>query len=65
MKRLQTFAILMLAVFLVASCGVRPSQLEPPEGSDKKAYPRVYPNPATDPKPEPPPTMEQANEGYW
>ena len=32
----------------LASCGRRPSTLEPPAGADPTRFPRPYPNPAQD-----------------
>lgn len=41
----------MAALLVMAGCGVRPGRLAAPEGADPEAYPRTYPDPATDPPP--------------
>lgn len=39
---IRLFAALSLIVFL-ASCGVKPTRLDPPQDADPKAYPIYYP----------------------
>jgi len=41
---------LCLALGLLAGCGVKPSHVDPPQGAEADHFPRVYPDPATDPK---------------
>jgi hypothetical protein len=46
---------LVLALALAAAvggCGIKPSKLSPPPGVQKDSFPKTYPDPATDPKPE-------------
>jgi hypothetical protein len=42
--------VLCLMLSLTA-CGKKPSQVDPPPGVEEDAFPRIYPDPATDPKP--------------
>ena len=39
----------------LAACGKKPGHVDPPLGVDDDQFPKIYPDPATDPKPEPPP----------
>ncbi len=50
MKKIAVLA-LMLAVFplLLAGCGVKPPEVDPPEGANEGDFPRVYPADKTDP----------------
>ncbi len=51
---LRVLFMLLLASGLLASvaaCGKKPSTVDPPLGVEDDQYPRVYPDPATDPKP--------------
>lgn len=41
--------VLALCFGLLGACGKRPSQVDPPPGG--QTQPRVYPDPATDPRP--------------
>ena len=36
----------LLATLLIASCGIKPTHLEPPAGTDKNDFPRTYPTSA-------------------
>ena len=42
---------------LLGGCGIKPAQVDPPPGTSGSAFPRTYPDPATDP---PPATPEDA-----
>ncbi|NCC03522.1 MAG: hypothetical protein EOM37_05675 [Proteobacteria bacterium] len=42
---------LFLTVLVVSGCGKRPSQVDTPAHNGQITYPRIYPDPATDPKP--------------
>jgi hypothetical protein len=44
---------LALALAAVGGCGIKPGKLSPPPGVAKDAYPKTYPDPSTDPKPQP------------
>lgn len=49
-----------MALFLVAGlagCGVKPQDVDPPQGKAQDRFPRVYPDPSTlnPPLPAPPP----------
>jgi len=44
-------ALLLLCLGLVA-CGKKPSEVDPPTDVTNDQFPRIYPDPATDPKPE-------------
>jgi hypothetical protein len=44
------FYLLLATVILgLSACGIKPSSVEPPEGSDGSSYPATYPNPSTEP----------------
>jgi len=46
--------LLVLVVFIpiLAACGKKPSHVDPPVGVIHDDFPRKYPDPSTDPKPE-------------
>jgi hypothetical protein len=48
MKKLILFVFVTI---LLPSCGVKPSDIEPPDEVKNKEFPRTYPNIATDPPP--------------
>lgn len=52
-KRRVGVRLLLLLVGLTAlsACGKRPVKVDPPSDAGIVVYPRVYPDPATDPKP--------------
>lgn len=39
---------LIVTAFL-CGCGIKPSQVSPPEGYENSKFPHTYPNPNTDP----------------
>lgn len=41
--------ILMAALGLLAGCGIKPGDVEPPEGANEGDFPRVYPDVKHDP----------------
>ncbi len=41
--------ILLLGVLALGGCGVKPGSVEPPPGGEN-AFPRTYPDTATDPQ---------------
>lgn len=43
--------ILTLALCTLASCGVKPDEIEPPDEVKSKEFPRTYPDLNTDPPP--------------
>jgi len=47
---IRIYSLLVLSVFMVTACGVKPGELSPPTGSKDVKFPRTYPDPATDPK---------------
>jgi predicted small lipoprotein YifL len=49
----KTIVSLCVALALLAGCGVKPPRVDPPQGADKDYFPRTYPDPATDPRPDP------------
>ena len=49
--KLMPFALVCAGLVLLAGCGKRPSQVEPPEGAKEVVFPEVYPDVSTDPKP--------------
>lgn len=50
MLRKHFILITVLLCFLTSSCGIKPSGVDAPSGSDPKLFPRTYPDPALDPK---------------
>lgn len=42
--RLTTLSAVLALAFL-AGCGIKPSEVDPPPGVDKDAFPQTYPNP--------------------
>ena len=47
-----SFVSLALALAVVSGCGIKPGKLAPPPGVSKDTYPKTYPDPSTDPKPQ-------------
>ena len=47
-----TAVSLLLAMFLLTGCGVKPGAVDPPAGEGRDHFPKTYPDPATDPSPE-------------
>lgn len=47
-------ALSLCLILILAGCGIKPGDVSPPAGTDKDAFPRVYPDPATDPRQESP-----------
>jgi len=43
--------VLALCLCALVACGKKPPEVDPPVGSQKVVYPRVYPDPHTDPAP--------------
>lgn len=43
------FMLLFMSGFFLAACGKKPSHVDPPPGAEDIIFPRVYPDPATDP----------------
>lgn len=44
---------LALALVAVGGCGIKPNKVSPPPSVTKDTFPQTYPDPATDPKPQP------------
>ena len=44
----------MLGVFTIGlgACGIKPSEVDPPQGEKLDTFPRTYPDPQYDPAPE-------------
>ena len=40
---MRVLTMLAIVVFALSACGVKPGDVEPPEGSDGRAYPATYP----------------------
>ncbi len=34
----------LLATLVITGCGIKPTNLEPPSGADKKDFPKTYPS---------------------
>jgi len=47
------FLILLIAVLgtVLTGCGKKPNKVDPPLGIEKDEFPRIYPDPSTDPEP--------------
>jgi hypothetical protein len=41
------FLAILLLSLPVSGCGIRPGEVDPPPGVDKKAFPRTYPDQST------------------
>jgi predicted small lipoprotein YifL len=55
--RRAIFAVLLLVLAMpLAACGKKAGELDPPPGAENLTFPRTYPDPSTDPKPEAPET---------
>lgn len=53
MRFLQCFLLPVLIFPLgVYGCGIKPDDLSPPESAQESPFPKTYPDPTTDPKPE-------------
>jgi len=56
MKHLYTFCLCLLVTLGMgiglSACGVKPKKVEAPVGADQSTFPRTYPDPRTDPRPE-------------
>jgi hypothetical protein len=51
MKRtIASLPLYVMIVLLVAACGIKPAEVDPPQGHKSDRFPRTYPDPATDPK---------------
>lgn len=46
---MKKFTVFALTLALLAGCGIKPSEVDPPEGANEGDFPRVYPDPKTDP----------------
>jgi len=47
-----SFCLVSGLALAVGGCGIKPAKVSPPPGVQKDTFPKVYPDPATDPKPE-------------
>ena len=54
----KNFAILLAALCALSACGVKPSNINPPEEMQNHKFPRTYPDIDTDPAPYIPPTVK-------
>lgn len=52
---MRAAAALLAAAAVLAACGVKPQDVDPPPGAREGMFPRTYPNPALDPLLAPPP----------
>lgn len=48
---MKNMIAIVLGCIILASCGVKPGHVDPPEGSEETGFPRTYPDLDTDPKP--------------
>jgi len=46
---MRKFVILGMAMAVLAGCGIKPGNVDPPEGANEGDYPRVYPEIKNDP----------------
>ena len=49
---IKNVVLFVASTALLVACGVKPKEVSAPEGTDQTAFPKVYPNTKTDPKPE-------------
>ena len=47
MKDTILFPVLA-ALLLVSACGIKPSEVDPPQGHKADTFPHIYPNPDTE-----------------
>jgi hypothetical protein len=52
LDRALWLAALLILLLPLSACGKKPNQLDPPPGAENNVFPRNYPDPATDPKPQ-------------
>jgi predicted small lipoprotein YifL len=45
LSSVKHFLLLAAIAVAVTGCGIRPGQLDAPQGEDKDAFPHVYPQP--------------------
>lgn len=50
-KHMKKIIVLMLFASFVGACGIKPSNVDPPEEVQSGEFPRTYPNVNTDPPP--------------
>lgn len=48
---LSVLVLLLLCLVTVSACGKRPPEVDAPESAKTQTFPRVYPDPSTDPTP--------------
>jgi hypothetical protein len=46
---MRKFTVFALTLALLTSCGIKPSNVDPPEGANEGDFPRVYPSERTNP----------------
>lgn len=58
LKQKMTISIFLLSLvlllgsgLLLTGCGKKPNQVDPPPDVANDTFPRIYPDPSTDPKP--------------
>ena len=49
---LSFYMALAFVMVTVGGCGIKPNKVSPPPSVQTDAFPKVYPDPATDPQPE-------------
>ncbi len=42
---------LFVSVSLLSGCGIKPKDVDPPEGAEESTFPQTYPDLSTDPQP--------------
>ena len=50
-KTYTLFALCGVMLLFLGACGIKPSNVEPPDGATNDTFPQTYPNPQTDPQP--------------
>ena len=51
---MKIIVLSLCATLLLAGCGVKPTKVDPPPGITHDSFPKVYPDPKTDPAPKAP-----------
>ena len=43
MARKRFYTLMMICIFLLGACGIKPGHVDAPKDADPKAYPKTYP----------------------
>lgn len=48
---MRLIPIALCLMVMLAGCGIKPGDVDPPPGAEEDKFPRTYPEPSTDPNP--------------